>query len=412
MATVFVTVGMNQWPFDRLLEAVRPLCDRHDVFAQVGTSSVALPCETATFIEPHEVAQRIAQADVVITHAGNTVRLVQRAGRVPIAVAREQARGEMGNDHQVRYLEREVHTGRVVVAAGDLHDLGDLVGSHASTEARLLAERAAPPEPASADLQRLGVGHTTGHNPFADHPVARYRWVFDQLARRHGRHLELGANEGELLEALADHTALEVVGVDPMAQYLGTLRARRPDIAAVQIDARQPLPFPDATFQSATALDVLEHVASEDHTLGELHRVLAPGGLLLVTVPAQHWLSVLDPDNAKLKMPRLHAAVYRRRFGDAEYHRRFVDLSDGMRGDLAVERTEHTNYEFGDLQRLLEHNGFAVTSRDGANLFWRFFDIPRLLAPARARGLFTRPLVLDGRLFRSANLFLAAERLP
>ena len=34
-------------------------------------------------------------------------RLVQRAGKVPIAVARRAARGEMGNDHQVAFLRRE-----------------------------------------------------------------------------------------------------------------------------------------------------------------------------------------------------------------------------------------------------------------------------------------------------------------
>ena len=53
------------------------------------------PCEYARFIEPGDLKQRIRAADVVITHAGNTVRLVQRAGKVPIAVARRARRHSM-----------------------------------------------------------------------------------------------------------------------------------------------------------------------------------------------------------------------------------------------------------------------------------------------------------------------------
>jgi hypothetical protein len=40
MARVLVTVGMGPWPFDRLIEAITPLCAEHEVFAQTGTSSV------------------------------------------------------------------------------------------------------------------------------------------------------------------------------------------------------------------------------------------------------------------------------------------------------------------------------------------------------------------------------------
>lgn len=143
MARVFVTVGMGPWPFDRLLRAVVPLCADHEVMAQTGTSAVRLPCPNRPFLGWGEVHEQLAAADVVVTHAGNTVRLVQRLGRVPIAVAREAARGEMGNDHQVDYLREEQRTGRVV-AVWDVEDLPDAVAAHAVAEQRLLAERPAP----------------------------------------------------------------------------------------------------------------------------------------------------------------------------------------------------------------------------------------------------------------------------
>src|SRR5689334_22810072 len=111
---ILVTVGMGPWPFDRLLRAIQPLCCEHRVFAQTGSSRVAVSCPSAPFLPRDDLLRRIHQADVVVTHAGNTVRLVQRAQKVPIAVARTAAAGEMPNDHQVEYLRHEERSGRVV----------------------------------------------------------------------------------------------------------------------------------------------------------------------------------------------------------------------------------------------------------------------------------------------------------
>jgi SAM-dependent methyltransferase len=45
------------------------------------------------------------------------------------------------------------------------------------------------------------------------------------------------------------------------------------------------MPFPDGAFELVCALDIVEHVASEDEALGELSRVAAPGAALLLSVP-------------------------------------------------------------------------------------------------------------------------------
>ncbi len=49
------------------------------------------------------------------------------------------------------------------------------------------------------------------------------------------------------------------------------------------------LPFPDATFDVVGAFDVLEHCEPEKQAIDELTRVLAPGGRLLLSVPAYRW---------------------------------------------------------------------------------------------------------------------------
>ena len=406
---VVVTVGMGRWPFDRLVEALDPVCQRHEVFAQIGTSTVTPPCDHQRFVAPDELAARMADADVVITHAGNTVRLVQQQGRVPIAVARDPAHGEMGNDHQIRSLANEYRRGPVVI--GEPERLAIQVENHAAEERRLLADRRlSPAADASVVRARLDRLELQAGNPFRHHPVRRYEFAFDQLGGGHGRHLDLGAERGEFLAGLHDRSELQAEGAEPMADYRAEAAARHPDLTMHPVDPRGPLPFGDGEFDSVSMLDVLEHTPDEYRILTETRRVLRPGGALVLTVPARHVFSVLDPDNVKFRFPRVHRAVYRARFGGRAHHERFVDMTDGMRGDLDAERDEHTNYRVDDVVGLLEDTGFDVVLRDGANLFWRLFDVPRLFLTPRWRHLMDRPLRADGRWFHQANLFLVAER--
>jgi UDP-N-acetylglucosamine transferase subunit ALG13 len=149
MARVLVTVGMGPWPFDRLIRAITRLCHEHEVFAQTGASSVTPPCPHERFVSFTDLQERIVTADVIITHAGNTVRLVQRGHKVPIAVARLSAFGEMGNDHQAAYLRLEEKAGPVV-AVWDTRELPRAVAAHPVAQSRLLRRRQLA-SPATAD---------------------------------------------------------------------------------------------------------------------------------------------------------------------------------------------------------------------------------------------------------------------
>jgi len=88
------------------------------------------------------------------------------------------------------------------------------------------------------------------------------------------RVLDAGCGEGILVEEYAERLA--ITGVD--ANYSS---------ARVLHGSLTALPFPDGTFDRALCLDVLEHLSFEDQprALGELFRVLRPGGELLVSVP-------------------------------------------------------------------------------------------------------------------------------
>src|SRR5215211_5328423 len=197
---ILVTVGMGSWPFDRLIRAIPSLCDEHCVFVQTGTSTIAPPCPHTRFVPYTELIERIQAADVVITHAGNTVRLVQRAGKVPIAIARAAAAGEMPNDHQVEYLRHEEREGRVI-AVWDLDLLPQVVAGYASAAARLASERELrqPTDAARVTAMLDGLWDNLARNPFRNHPLRRYAYAWDELCVRSGRHLDVGCGTGEFL---------------------------------------------------------------------------------------------------------------------------------------------------------------------------------------------------------------------
>jgi hypothetical protein len=78
---------------------------------------------------------------------------------------------------------------------------------------------------------------------------------------------------------------------------------------------------------------------------------------------------------------------------------------------MSVGKDCHTNYRRSDLLLLLHRHGFEPVRVAGANLFWRWFQVPGLLARGRVRRLFEHAVYLDAKLFRSANVFITAKKV-
>lgn len=118
----------------------------------------------------------------------------------------------------------------------------------------------------------------------------RYRAAAEVLDRPRAdgaprRILDVGSGEG-FLKYFLDAPDLEWHGVEQnenrlrLCAWLGYRMVAR-DIA------REPLPYPDAHFDIVAASHVLEHLPDRDLALGELDRVLKPGGLLFLAVPVK-----------------------------------------------------------------------------------------------------------------------------
>jgi len=97
--------------------------------------------------------------------------------------------------------------------------------------------------------------------------------------------LDVGCGTGEILDLLVALGARSVAGTDVERAVLDHARARTRHGRVVRSSAER-LPVRSTSVDLLTSLEVIEHLEDDVRALREYHRVLRPGGRLLVTVPA------------------------------------------------------------------------------------------------------------------------------
>lgn len=99
------------------------------------------------------------------------------------------------------------------------------------------------------------------------------------------RLLDIGCWNGHLLELVHEAGLYQdLYGVDVVAEGIEAVRAKGFQAQVVDLNG-EPLPFPDEYFDGITILAVLEHIFDPYAVIREIHRVLRPGGELVLDVP-------------------------------------------------------------------------------------------------------------------------------
>ena len=120
LVSTFVSVGNATQPFPRLLDAVfeiehhlpQPVVVQHGRTPFSHSDCIAMP-----FVELGEFERFIAQAELLIMHAGaGSVIHAVRAGKIPVVMPRSIKFGEHVDDHQLAFARSLAQTGRVVLA--------------------------------------------------------------------------------------------------------------------------------------------------------------------------------------------------------------------------------------------------------------------------------------------------------
>jgi ubiquinone/menaquinone biosynthesis C-methylase UbiE len=119
------------------------------------------------------------------------------------------------------------------------------------------------------------------------------------------------------------------------------------------------VPFPSSTFDVAVSIHVVEHVNPERVMIKEIHRVLKPDGVLLISVPNDRSFGVLPYRPLRF--------LLRGKMASRLPHKLYRYVKSLCYSDLS----HHREYTVQSLSRLLESNGFGVER------VWRHgFDVP------------------------------------
>jgi ubiquinone/menaquinone biosynthesis C-methylase UbiE len=117
--------------------------------------------------------------------------------------------------------------------------------------------------------------------------VRRRQLVRNAVAAQPGeRILDIGCGPGYYVAELAEEVGPDgsVTGIDPAEPMLKVAERRCEKLASTTLVAGEAtaLPVEDASFDAALSVQVLEYVGDVGAALGEIHRVLRPGGRVVL----------------------------------------------------------------------------------------------------------------------------------
>ena len=115
--------------------------------------------------------------------------------------------------------------------------------------------------------------------------VKRLAWIERSAGPLAGKQIiDCGCGAGEYVRALAQRGA-QVWGIEYSEEKIRESRASGLPADRVTVGDIERMEFDDAHFDVALLNEVLEHVPDDRRGLREVHRVLAPGGTLVVFSP-------------------------------------------------------------------------------------------------------------------------------
>ncbi len=129
---IFITVGSQKFPFDRLLQAMDTLVGEkkvtEPVFAQTGTSHyVPAHFPSQAFMDRDAFREKMQACRILVTHGGTGAIVgALKAGKKVVAVPRLQKFGEHVDDHQLQLIAQFTESG-LICSCEDTAQLGELL---------------------------------------------------------------------------------------------------------------------------------------------------------------------------------------------------------------------------------------------------------------------------------------------
>ncbi|MDA9112780.1 class I SAM-dependent methyltransferase [Gammaproteobacteria bacterium] len=225
-------------------------------------------------------------------------------------------------------------------------------------------------------------------------------------------HLDFGAHDGELISTLKKKNLISSgIGLDANREVVEANHSQMPEgVELKAININTSLPFNDSSFDSISIIGVIEHVVEQKRLIKELHRILIPGGSILVAVPGKHFFSFLDMGNWKFVFPRLHERYIVLTKGEQFFKDHYSHNPNGLYGDVEIEKFWHEHFKKNDLKSLLEECGFNIDDLDGFGFFNRVITNTAYFSPSFMTKFFNRLVELDALYFSSTEIWALAKK--
>ena len=98
--------------------------------------------------------------------------------------------------------------------------------------------------------------------------------------------MEIGCSAGYCLQALSSaFPRARLIGADYPLPSIARLAEKQTDIPLIQFDLSR-CPLPDDCCDAVVLLQVLEHIENDGAAMGHLFRIVKPGGIVIIEVPA------------------------------------------------------------------------------------------------------------------------------
>ncbi len=179
--------------------------------------------------------------------------------------------------------------------------------------------------------------------------LRRFRIAGELLAVEAGsRLLDYGSGSGYLLQLLLPQVAAErMTALEPI-DFLRTQIRERLDGAPVRL-VESPGELPDGSFDRIACLEVLEHLQPHDvrGVIVALDRLLAPDGILVVSVPIEIGPTVLVKFAAAVVLTRMDRRYTLPELVHAALGRR-------VRRDPTMRFLPHKGFDYREMRRLLQ----------------------------------------------------------
>ena len=137
-------------------------------------------------------------------------------------------------------------------------------------------------EDLAVDLDKPEVPWEIKENSYYEHPR---RELFPFVPHQTRRLLDVGCGTGTLATLLKKERNLsEVVGIEIVEAAFHTAKQRLDNVLLGSVEDMD-LPYEDGHFDCILCADVLEHLVEPEKALKKLSRVLAPDGVIVISIP-------------------------------------------------------------------------------------------------------------------------------